>query len=109
MNDASPARDQESSPALVPPVLVLVGDFFFRAKIEATARAAGIAVRCCDDVAKLGAEETFSGCLVDLESAGARALARLPGPPAAPPPIGVPSPPPGGPPPPPPAARRRGS
>ncbi len=63
------------------PILLLVQDLFFRAKIEATARAAGVAVRCVADASKLAPEEfaveRFAGCMVDLESAGAGSLSVL--------------------------------
>jgi len=57
------------------PVLVWTGDLFFRAKIEATARALGIPlqVRAAAD-APAGA---FGGCIVDLDSVGAGGLARV--------------------------------
>lgn len=62
-----------------PPILVLVQDLFFRAKIEATARAGGWPVWCVHDVASLPDAVACRACLIDLESAGADALARLPG------------------------------
>jgi len=64
--------------AAAPPILVLVQDLFFRAKIEGTARAAGRAVRCVADASTLPEGEAWSGCLVDLESAGAASLRALP-------------------------------
>ncbi len=60
------------------PILVLVQDFFFRAKIEATARAGGWPVLCLSDLPKEGGTIAARGCLIDLESAGPAALAGLP-------------------------------
>lgn len=60
-----------------PPILVLVQDLFFRAKIEATARAGGVSVRCVHDVSQLPQPIECVGCLVDLDSAGPAALAQL--------------------------------
>lgn len=59
------------------PILVLVQDLFFRAKIDATARAGGWPVTCLGDLPKEGALPAARGCLIDLESAGPVALAAL--------------------------------
>ena len=64
--------------AAAPPILVLVQDLFFRARIEATARAAGRTVRCVADASTLPEGDLWSGCLVDLESAGTASLRELP-------------------------------
>lgn len=59
------------------PILVLVQDLFFRAKIDATARAGGWPVTCLGDLPKEGGLPAARGCLIDLESAGPVALAAL--------------------------------
>jgi hypothetical protein len=58
------------------PVLVVTGDLFFRAKIEATARALGIPLTVVA-AANVPAAAAFGGCIVDLDSVGAGALPRV--------------------------------
>jgi len=58
------------------PVLVWVSDLFFRAKIEATARTLGIPI-VCSATGAVPSDGAFSGCLIDLESAGEAAFARI--------------------------------
>ena len=57
------------------PVLAWTGDLFFRAKIEATARALGIPLQV-SAAAAAPAGGAFAGCIVDLDSIGAGGLAR---------------------------------
>jgi len=57
------------------PVLVWTGDLFFRAKIEATARALGIPLQV--SAAAAAPPGAFGGCIVDLDSVGAAGLARV--------------------------------
>jgi hypothetical protein len=59
------------------PVVVWISDLFFRARIESTARALGIPLFCGPGGA-LPPDGAFAGCLIDLESAGEGAFARLP-------------------------------
>ncbi len=59
------------------PILVLVQDLFFRAKIDATARAGGWPVTCLGDLPREGALPAARGCLIDLESAGPNAISGL--------------------------------
>jgi hypothetical protein len=59
------------------PVLVWTGDLFFRAKIEATARALGIPLQVV--AAANVPAGAFGGCIVDLDSVGAGGLERVTG------------------------------
>jgi hypothetical protein len=60
------------------PLLLIERDYFFRAKIEATARRLGIAVTTLPDALAIPAEGGFSAALVDLDGGGEELIAALP-------------------------------
>ena len=59
------------------PVIVAVEDLFFRARIEAAAKALKIPVQIVTEPGRLERLDSFQGCLLDLEMPDDRALAIL--------------------------------